>query len=103
MAYITLNEAKAQCNIDLDFTEDDNYFNSLIAMVEVACANHIHDTLADLEDVDGNIPAPLVHGMKILLSHFYENREAVAIGISVASIPYSFEYLFDPYVNRTIV
>jgi hypothetical protein len=103
MGYMTLNEAKAQLNVDLDFTEDDHYITSLIDVVEVAVENHIHDTLANLEDEDGNIPTPLVHGMKILVSHFYESREPVAIGVSVTKIPYSFEYLFHPYINHTIV
>lgn len=102
MAYVTLNEAKAHLNIDLDWTEDDNYIISLLEMAEVVVANHIHDTLSGLEDVNGAVPRPLVHGIKLLVSHFYENREPLAVGVSVANIPYSFEYLFDPYVNRTI-
>lgn len=102
MAYLTLEEAKKHCNIDDDWTDDDLYITSLMDMVEVVVANHIHDTLADLE-VSDELPAPLVHAMKLMLSNFYENREPVVVGTITSQVPYSMEYLLEPYVNRTIV
>lgn len=102
MAYITLTEAKKHLNIDADWTEDDTYITALIDMVETIVENHIHDTLSELEDESNNLPLPLVHAMKLLIGNFYENREPVAVGVSVATLPYSFEYLLDSYVNRTI-
>jgi uncharacterized phage protein (predicted DNA packaging) len=101
MAYITLNEAKKHCNIDEDFVDDDIYLTGLIDMAEAVVANHIHDTLADLE-VDGKLPLPLIHGIKLMIGNFYENREPVLVGTISAALPYSFEYLLDTYTNRTI-
>ena len=102
MGYITLNEAKAHLNVDANMTEDDNYITSLLDLVEIVVENHIHDTLTNLEDINNNIPKPLIHAMKVLIAHFYENREPVLIGASVITMPYTLEYLLDPYVNRTI-
>lgn len=101
MAYITLNEAKKHLNVDEDFIDDDNYITALIDMAEVVIANHIHDTLADLEVV-GELPLPLIHAIKLMISNFYENREPVAIGTIATKLPFSFEYLLDSYTNRTI-
>lgn len=101
MAYITLTQAKKHCNIDEDFLDDDIYVTGLIDMAEVVVANHIHDTLADLE-VDGVLPAPLLHAIKLMIGNFYENREPVLVGTISAALPFSFEYLLDSYTNRTI-
>lgn len=102
MAYITLTEAKKHCVVDEDWTDDDAYITSLIDLVEVVVANHIHDTLADLE-VESELPKPLIHAMKLMISNFYENREPVVVGTITALVPYSMEYLLEPYINRTIV
>jgi len=101
MAYISLTEAKSHLVVDITWTDDDTYITELIDMVEVVVANHIHDTLADLE-VDGELPKPLLHAMKLMMSNFYENREPVVIGTTTAALPYSMEYLLEPYTNRTI-
>ena len=64
--------------------------------------NHIHDQFSNLEDETGAIPKPLVHAMKLIISNFYENREPIAVGVSVAEMPFSLEYLLDIYKNRTV-
>jgi len=101
MAYITLNEAKSHLNINLDWTDDDLYINSLIDMVETIIENHIHDSLSDLEE-EGLLPKPVVHAMKLMIGNFYEHREPIMIGVNAMKLPYSFEYLLDNYCNRTI-
>ena len=102
MAYITLNEAKDHLVIDKDWTDDDNYINGLIDMVETVIENHIHDTFENLISELGAVPKPVIHAMKIMISHFYEVREPIVTGTITAVVPYSMEYLLDPYVNRTI-
>lgn len=44
-----------------------------------------------------NIPATLVHGVKLLLGHLYENREGIVVGqgISLAELPMGIKYLLD--------
>ncbi len=39
------------------------------------------------------IPASIKHAMKLMLSHFYENREPVVTGATAVTLPYGFEDL----------
>lgn len=101
MSYITLNEAKEHCRVELDFIEDDFYIDSLIGVAESAVARHIHEDLADLE-VEGVLDPTLIHAIKLMVSHFYEMRDPVVQGLSIAKVPFTVEYLLDNDWNRTI-
>lgn len=45
---------------------------------------------------NSNIPEPIVHAMAMLIAHWYENREAVAMK-EMFSVPYGIESLLSPY------
>ncbi len=102
MAYISLNEVKQHCRVELDFNEDDFYLTDLVGVAEIAVANHIHEDLADIE-VDGVLPANVLHAIKLLVGHFYDSREPAVRGLSIAKMPYTVEYLLDNEWNRTIL
>ena len=43
-------------------------------------------------------PAPLVHAIKMLAAHFYENRRAVVVGtLSAVEIPLGVKAIINPY------
>jgi len=45
-----------------------------------------------------NTPAPpLVHAMKMLCAHYYENRRAVVVGAMSSKIPLGIENILNPY------
>lgn len=44
-----------------------------------------------------NMPEDIEQALHLLVSHFYENREAVIVGTSVVKIPFSVESLLYPY------
>lgn len=45
---------------------------------------------------DGDPPKPLVHAMKLLVSHLFENRDVVSAQ-DLREVPYSIEALVSPY------
>lgn len=101
MAYITLNQAKNHCNIDLDFYDDDNYILGLIDTAEVSLAFRINDDLAN-HVTAGVLALPLQRGIKFLVGQWYEYREPVVIGTIVAQMPYTLDDIITDYINHTI-
>ena len=97
--YITLERAKEHLRVDFD--DDDNYITSLIDVVEQAVSAEIGQPLAELE-VAGVIPHDLQHSILLLLSHFYNVREPVTLGVMAVEVPYSYKYLIQPYKNWTL-
>jgi uncharacterized phiE125 gp8 family phage protein len=49
-----------------------------------------------------NLPAPLMAALKLLVGHFYENREAVAVGagVSMVTVPLAVDSLLALYEVR---
>ena len=100
--YLALDEAKHHCRVDTDFTDDDAYIVELVLAAEVSLASRIHDTLADLEDGNGQLPLDLKHALKFIVGQWYENREPVVLGTITAKIPHTLDDIIQDYINRTI-
>lgn len=97
--YVTLECAKKHLNIDESFKDDDSYILSLIDVAENAVSRHIDCKLEKLQqDNDGEMPAPVVHAVKLLVANLYANRESVAYSQAV-EVPKSYDYLLDLYRN----
>lgn len=43
------------------------------------------------------VPAAIRHAIKLLVGHWYENREAVVLGTTVADLPFAVNALIAPY------
>lgn len=72
--YISLDEAKKQCNIDLEYTGDDDLITDIILDVEDISASDLCIPLADLE-VDDKLPRTIIRAMLLLIASYYKNRE----------------------------
>lgn len=48
------------------------------------------------EETDDNIEKPIIHAMKLLIGHFYENRQTVSDRVHY-EMPMAIEYLINPY------
>ena len=99
MNYITLDEAKAHCRVDI--TDDDSYLTDLIAVCEQTIANEIGETTIDEVASGGVIPSPLKQAILLMIGHFYNMREPVITGTPV-KVPYTLEFLIAPYKNWTV-
>ena len=95
-----MDEAWGHLNVDEEV--DTGLIADLISMVEDCVAIEIGEDLADLEDANGRLPPRLRHSMLLLLGHFYNNREAIVIGVSVTKLLLGYEYLLAPFKNYTI-
>jgi uncharacterized phage protein (predicted DNA packaging) len=97
MINVDIDLLKKHLNLDLDYTEDDDYIYTLW---DVACRtieNHI-DQPIDNFVVDGVLDAPLQHAAMLLVGNYYQNRESVTYG-AVLQVPHGYEYLLQTYVD----
>lgn len=89
---LTVAEAKAHLRVSFD--EDDGYIASLIE----AAADYISATGVAVEEP----PQPaVVHAAKMLISHWYEHREA-AIDTPPRAIAFGVNALLAPYREHSL-
>lgn len=91
MSSVTLSLAKLHMNID--GTSDDELVQLYIDAAEVWLGNYIGKQLADFDPV----PPDLKLAVLKLVAFYYEQREAVAFGISMQLAPYGVTSVADSY------
>lgn len=95
---LTLEEAKKHLRVDESFNDDDTYISELIGVAEADIANRLkYDTLAE-KFPDGDYPLTVKQAAKLIVAHYYENREPVAFASS-SKIPMMIDSLLFPYVR----
>lgn len=102
---VDLDVVKQHCRIDTDFTGDD----ALLGIYTGAAAQYVQKwtrrTLYETESSAGYSEDPdsilltedVKAAMLLLIGHWYANRESVAIGQTVAEVPFAVEALLQPY------
>lgn len=93
MAYVTLEDLKHHLKVEVN--ADDTYLTTLIGVAEAAIGNELGKPLSDYV-VDGALPTPLVHAIKLLCGDLYNNRESVAFA-APHEVPRTLDYLLQPY------
>lgn len=96
--YISIEKAKRILNLEPDYTVDDDLIEMMIEASEASVENEIHRPLQDLVGPENALPKPLQMAILKLVQHMYDNQGIVAY-TSVNEIPYSFKFLFTPYIN----
>ena len=100
MKYTSLNDCKTHLNIEPDYTEDDNYITSLLNVAELAIQNYCNDeTFSGYTSADA--PVTIIQAVYFLVGNFYANRQIVSFAQGV-EIPYTFQFLLNPYKNYTV-
>lgn len=95
MNFLTLEELKRQCVIDLDYHDDDNYLISLGDTAESLVEKQIdHNLFTVAAEHDGELPSPLKHAMKLIVEYLYSNR-----GSDTNGIPEAYFYMCSLYRN----
>lgn len=76
MEFLTLNEAKAHLNISESDNRDDAYISGLIDTAVSYTEKAIYTSLNEVAAQNsGAIPPDIKHALKLLVGHFYANRE----------------------------
>ncbi|MBB4123289.1 head-tail connector protein [Martelella radicis] len=97
MAIVTLDQMKAQLNVTSD--SDDDLITNKIA----AAQNHIERLLGyRIEESYGNadqdpVPPSLAEAVMQLAAHWYENREAVIVGVTAIPMPLGVREIIREY------
>lgn len=102
---LTKEQVKHHCNIEPDFTEDDNWIeNSIKAAaryVETWTRRRLYEKADDplyMADPDALIYGEDVEmAMLMLIAHWYTNRETVSTGSTTSALAFSTEALLQPY------
>ncbi|EOV9595182.1 head-tail connector protein [Cronobacter dublinensis] len=102
---LTREQVKHHCNIEPDFTEDDNWIeNSIKAAsryVEKWTRRRLYDSPEDpgyLSDPDHLLYSDDIEmAMLMLIGHWYANREVVNVGNVTSALAFSTEALLQPY------
>ena len=89
---LTLEQAKMHLRVD--GSDEDSYIEGLVAV-----ASEYVQGMVTPAAVEGEVPVvPAVnetqrHAARLLVGHWYENREAVAQGTTVPEVPFAVEML----------
>ncbi|AKI01431.1 putative phage protein [Hoeflea sp. IMCC20628] len=91
MSAVTLALAKAHMNID--GTADDELIQLYIDAAETFVGNYIGKPLADLDPMPDDLKLAVLK----LVAFYYEQREAVAFGITMQIAPYGVTSIANSY------
>lgn len=93
----TINELKQNLNIELGYTDEDEFLLYLLEVAEEVIFNYLDKTKEDYN----TIPSSIKYAILIIASQYYENRTAIAFS-NVSKIPFTLEILLSKERNITI-
>ncbi|WP_299733856.1 head-tail connector protein [uncultured Endozoicomonas sp.] len=101
MQFLTTDQIKQQCRLDLDDSTDDAYLELIGEASEQAVEAHLNRKLyADaVPDEDSNglvINNPVRMAMLLMVGQLYENREATS-ELTMKEVPLAYSYLLESY------
>ena len=100
MKFLTLEQIKAQCRIEEDFTLEDSKLTLYGDSAEQVIFNMCQRPYEDFIETYGTIPQDVVHAALLLVTASYEHRSAVSMQ-NLSMVPYGFDMLIKPYMRLT--
>lgn len=101
MTLVAIEEAKLQCHLEADFTEEDAYLQILtdaaINKVENDINKKIVDSTSTTSDGELKMTSAIKMAVLLLIGHWYTNREAVVTGTISTALPLAYESLINSY------
>jgi uncharacterized phage protein (predicted DNA packaging) len=102
MKWITLEQVKAQCRIEPDFTEEDALLTTYGNAAEQGILRLLERSWEDVceslsrEDIDGGLTIAAL----MLAEHLYKHRGPTE-NVSVSMVPYALDSLIKPFMRLT--
>ena len=97
--YLSLSDVKR--HLYIDHNDDDKYLADLITVAEDAVKTDLNlNSLCEIEDETGMLPASVIQAMLLLIGTLYANRESVTYG-TPHTVPHSYDFLID--LNRKYI
>lgn len=96
--YITTAELAAHCFIDNPDQAETKLLEDDLQTAVDTVQNKIQQPLTDILEEDGTLPAPLKSAALLIAANLYANHEPTSFG-TPHRIPYSLDYLIQPYVK----
>lgn len=91
--YLDLSTIKQ--HLYIDHNDDDRYLCDLESVAEDAVRADLNlDSLEEIEDETGMLPASVIQAMLLLVGTLYANRESVSYG-SPVKVPHTYDYLLS--------
>ena len=100
MKFLTLEQIKAQCRIEDDFTLEDTKLTLYGDSAEQVVFNYCRRQYEDFISEYGAIPQDVVHAALLLVTASYEHHAAVSMQ-NLSMVPYGFDMLIKPYMRLT--
>lgn len=108
MKFLTLDDIKAQCRIESDFTDEDKLLERFGAAVENALlreVNRSYDGLLEAfgeDDGEGGktVPSDFYVAALMLTKHLYEHRGPTDM-VTQSMVPYTLDLLIKPFMRLT--
>ena len=98
MKWLNLTLIKQQIRMDADFTLEDDLLTMYGESAEGAVLDVIQRDYTEVVELWGEVPKPLIHASLLLVSHSYQNREAVSMQ-NLYTVPYAFDMMVKPYMK----
>ena len=98
MKFLTLEQIKAQCRIEEDFTLEDTKLTLYGDSAEQVIFNMCQRPYEDFIETYGAIPQDVVHAALLLVTASYEHNAAVSMQ-NLSMVPYGFDMLIKPYMR----
>jgi len=108
MKFLKLEDIKAQCRIEPDFTDEDTLLTAYGGAAENTllrtCNRTYSDLLKNFGEDDGKggkvVPPDFRVAALMLAKHLYEHRGPTE-NVSVSMVPYALDYLIKPFMRLT--
>lgn len=99
--YITVSEMLIHLKLDAVEAEENSYITALIGAAVNTIANDINREILPNNQTATGDAVLMNNAFKLaaflLVATWYENRESVAVGVSVAELPLAYHALIRPY------